>query len=53
VELGQLAVITAAFLAVGYWYGDRIWYRRRVVLPASACIACLGVFWTVQRLHLG
>jgi hydrogenase/urease accessory protein HupE len=22
--LGQLAVITAAFLAVGYWYGDRI-----------------------------
>jgi hydrogenase/urease accessory protein HupE len=53
VERGQLAVITAAFLAVGYWYGDRIWYRRRVVLPASACIACLGVFWTVQRLHLG
>jgi hydrogenase/urease accessory protein HupE len=53
VELGQLAVITGAFLAVGYWYGDRIWYRRRIVLPASACIACLGVFWTVQRLHLG
>ena len=53
VELGQLAVITGAFLAVGYWYGDRIWYRRRIVLPASACIAGLGVFWTVQRLHLG
>jgi hypothetical protein len=53
VELGQLAVIGGAFLAVGYWYGDRIWYRRRIVLPASACIACLGVFWTLQRLHLG
>ena len=53
VELGQLTVIGAAFLAVGYWYGDRIWYRRRVVLPASACIACFGVFWTLQRLHLG
>jgi hypothetical protein len=53
VELGQLAVIAGAFLAVGYWYGDRIWYRQRIVLPASACIACLGVFWTVQRLHLG
>jgi hypothetical protein len=53
VELGQLAVIGGAFLAVGYWYGDRVWYRRRIVLPASACIACLGVFWTVQRLHLG
>jgi hypothetical protein len=52
VELGQLAVIALAFLAVGYWYGDRVWYRRRIVLPASACIACLGVVWTVQRLHL-
>jgi len=53
VELGQLAVISAAFLAVGYWYGNRIWYRRRIVMPASACIACMGVFWTVQRLHFG
>jgi hypothetical protein len=53
VELGQLAVIGGAFLAVGYWYGDRIWYRRRIVMPASACIACVGVFWTIQRLHLG
>ena len=52
VELGQLAIIGAAFLAVGYWYGDRIWYRRRIVMPASACIACMGVVWTVQRLHL-
>jgi hypothetical protein len=53
VELGQLAVIAGAFLAVGYWYGERVWYRQRIVLPASACIACLGVFWTLQRLHLG
>ena len=53
VELGQLAIIGAAFLAVGYWYGDRTWYRRRIVMPASACIACMGVFWTLQRLHWG
>src|SRR4029077_2214507 len=52
VEFGQLAVIAGAFLAVGYWYGDRVWYRRRVVLPVSACIACFGLFWTLQRLHL-
>jgi len=51
VELGQLAVISCAFLAVGYWYGDRTWYRRRVVMPASACIACMGVFWTIQRMR--
>lgn len=52
VELGQLAVVGAAFLAVGYWYAERTWYRRRIVLPVSACIACLGVFWTIQRVSL-
>jgi HupE / UreJ protein len=52
VEIGQLMVIGAAFVLVGYKFGDRIWYRRRVVLPASACIACFGVVWTLQRLHL-
>jgi hypothetical protein len=53
VECGQLAVLAGAFLAVGYWCSHHEWYRRRVVLPASACIACFGVLWTLQRLHLG
>ncbi|MCA1651667.1 MAG: HupE/UreJ family protein [Acidobacteria bacterium] len=51
VELGQLAVIAAAFLSVGYWCSDRIWYRRRIVLPASMCIAFLGIYWTFERLR--
>jgi hypothetical protein len=50
VELGQLAVIALAFLAVGLWFGRRPWYRRRVVLPASALIALVGAWWTVERL---
>lgn len=50
VELGQLAVILLAFLAVGLWFKDRPWYRRRVVLPASALIAAVGLYWTVQRI---
>ena len=50
VELGQLAVITLAFLSVGLWFRDRPWYRRRVVLPASALIGVVGLYWTVQRI---
>ena len=50
VEAGQLAVIGAAFLLVGHRFGNRSWYRRRIVLPASALIACVGVFWTLERL---
>ncbi|MDH4133691.1 MAG: HupE/UreJ family protein, partial [Gammaproteobacteria bacterium] len=39
VELGQLTVILLAFLAVGYWFRERAWYRQRIVVPASALIA--------------
>src|SRR5262245_20338422 len=49
VEGGQLAVIAAAFLLVGYWFGRKAWYRARITLPASACIAAIGLYWTVQR----
>jgi hydrogenase/urease accessory protein HupE len=50
VEFGQLAVILMAFFAVALWFRDKPWYRRRVVIPASAAIALTGAFWTVQRL---
>jgi hypothetical protein len=49
VEAGQLAVIAAAFLLVG-WRSHRTWYRHRIVVPASILIACTAVYWTVERL---
>jgi hydrogenase/urease accessory protein HupE len=50
VEAGQLAVIGSAFLLVGWYSADRVWYRRRIVVPASMLIACTAVYWTIQRL---
>lgn len=49
VELGQLAVISAAFLAVGVWFRDRPWYRARIVIPGSLAIAAVGAYWAVER----
>ena len=49
VEAGQLTVIAAAFLLVGLPWGTRDWYRRRIVMPVSALIACTAVYWTVER----
>ena len=50
IELAQLSVIAAAFLAVAAWHRDKAWYRPRFVLPASAAIAATGLFWTVERI---
>jgi hydrogenase/urease accessory protein HupE len=50
VEAGQLAVIGVAFVLVGWPCAGRTWYRRRVVVPASALIASTAVFWTIERL---
>ena len=49
VELGQLTVISAAFCVVGWWR-KKSWYRRGIVVPASALIAIVGLFWTIQRI---
>jgi HupE / UreJ protein len=48
VELGQIAVIAAAFALVG-WCRRKPWFRMRVVVPASLAIALVGAFWAVQR----
>jgi hypothetical protein len=50
VELGQLAVITSAFLLIGIWWRDKPWYRARIVQPVSALIALTGCYWTVERI---
>lgn len=49
VELGQIAVILGAWLMAGYWFSDRQWYRRRVVIPASTFIALVALYWTIER----
>jgi hydrogenase/urease accessory protein HupE len=50
VEGGQLAVIAAASLLVGWQWSPRVWYRQRIVVPASVLIACTALYWTVVRL---
>lgn len=52
VELGQLTVIAAAFLAVGYWFGSKPWYRKAISIPASVAIAAVGAYWVVERVFL-
>jgi len=50
VELGQLAIITLAFALVGYWFRNKAWYRQVIIIPASATIATIGLYWTYDRI---
>lgn len=50
VELGQLTILTSAWLAIGVWFGHKPWYRARVANPASAAIAIIGLWWMVERI---
>ena len=52
VELGQLAVIVLAFACVG-WLRRRDDYRRLVVIPLSALIAAIGLWWAFERAVIG
>lgn len=48
VELGQLAVVGAAFVLVGRFRHLK-GYRRYLVIPCSAVIAAVGLWWSITR----
>ncbi len=50
VELGQITVILACWLAFGKWFSTEIWYRKRIVLPMSFAIAAIALVWTFERI---
>lgn len=49
VEIGQLAVILAAFLALGWLFSGYDWYKRRIANPVSIAIALIALFWVFER----
>lgn len=49
VEVGQLAVIAAAWLALAAFFGRYGWYHRRIGAPVSIAIAIIAAFWVLER----
>ena len=50
IEVGQLVVIAAATAIFG-WYRHKSWYRARIIIPASAVIATIGIVWAIERAY--
>src|SRR5262249_38977725 len=52
VELGQLTVILTAWFLLAKWFGNKLYYRKYIVIPLSALIALIAAYWTIQRIFL-
>lgn len=50
VEIGQIAVIAAAFGLLIIPLRNKRWYKKAIVYPLSILIALIACYWTVQRL---
>ncbi|WP_462251804.1 HupE/UreJ family protein [Ferruginibacter sp.] len=50
VELGQVTVILAAFFLIGKIFGNKSYYRNRIVIPLSILIAAIAAYWLVERI---
>lgn len=50
VELGQLSIIIGMYFLVQRFFSEKPWYRKRIVIPASLCIALVAAYWTVERI---
>ncbi len=50
VEFGQIAVLLAAMLLVG-WIKPESVYRKWITIPASVLIGIIGLVWMVERLQ--
>jgi hypothetical protein len=50
VELGQITVILAAYFLIGKIFGNKAYYRKRIVIPLSIIIATIAAYWTVERI---
>ena len=50
VELGQVTVILAAFFLLAKWFSNKPYYRSRIVIPISAFIALVSLYWAIERM---
>lgn len=53
VELGQISVIIACWALIGAWFSKKPWYKTRIIIPLSAIIAVIALYWTIDRTFFG
>ncbi len=50
VEFGQLLIVAMAYFLISKWFGKKPWYKERITYPISSMIACIALYWTIERI---
>ena len=50
VEFGQITIIFTAYFLISKWFSNKIWYKERIVYPICTIIACVALYWTIERI---
>jgi glucose-6-phosphate-specific signal transduction histidine kinase len=50
VELAQITVILVAYFLIAKWWSKKDFYYTKIVYPISSLIACVALYWTVERI---
>jgi len=52
VEIGQILILLLAYFIIGKPYSSELWYRKKIVIPASLSIAIISFYCTCIRLFM-
>jgi HupE / UreJ protein len=52
VELAQVAIILMLYFAIAKWMSHKTWYQNRVVYPISCSMACVGLYWVIDKIMI-
>ena len=49
VGLAEITIVAVCILLVGFWLGQRSWYRWAVTIPCSIVVAGVAAYWFYER----
>lgn len=52
VELAQITIIFLTYFLINKRFSKKKYYRERIVYPISTIIACVALYWVIERMTL-
>ena len=52
VEIAQLFIILILYFGIAYWCKNKAWYKTKIVYPISSLIACIALYWSIDRIFM-